>query len=270
VIVVFYGRLEGLGAEVAAVAGAAGDRFAGVFNLADVLAVDLLGHLVHEACGGLFWLGVVGVVEARAAIGADVLGIGGVAGGAVCAEVGFPLVHELVDLLAGHGFGQDLEIGGGGRGGMLMCRWGGGRLCGGGLLGGFHRAGGEENCCSDHGGGCGKSNGCEFQGGEDLAEWAAYLPDEILSDGLENFGAAKRLLFGCKVSLRFLLLGFLRGLRAVSAAGAGDAGMVGEREAERPVDGYLEADAFADVEIDIWLGDGEAVVEDLQRGIWAG
>ena len=47
VVVMIFGWLKGLRAEMAAMTGAAGNRIAGVLNLADVLCVDLLGHFVH-------------------------------------------------------------------------------------------------------------------------------------------------------------------------------------------------------------------------------
>src|SRR6202034_1248707 len=48
--------------------------------------------------------------------------IGSVASAALGPQRGFPLMHQLVHLLAGHGFGQDLEIGGSGRGRMFVRR----------------------------------------------------------------------------------------------------------------------------------------------------
>jgi len=60
--------------------GAAGDGCAGVIDLCDVVAIDVLDHLEHLARGLLVFLGVIGEVEARLAVGAKVLGIDGVAG----------------------------------------------------------------------------------------------------------------------------------------------------------------------------------------------
>jgi len=121
-IVIFDGRFEGLRFDMTAMAGTAGDRRAGAVHLADVLGVDLLGHLVHEASGGFLRLGVVGVVEARTSVGANVLGVGGMAGRAASAKVRLPLMHDLVNLVAREVLGQDLEIGGRGIRGMDVWR----------------------------------------------------------------------------------------------------------------------------------------------------
>jgi hypothetical protein len=105
---------EGFGAQVAAVAGAAGDWGAGAVDLGDVVGVDLVNHFEHEAGGLLFFLGVVGVVEDQLAVGrlfGPVDGVAGLAGGA---ELTFPLLHDFVDLFAGEVAGQDFEVGGGG------------------------------------------------------------------------------------------------------------------------------------------------------------
>ncbi len=141
IVIMIFGRFEGLRAEMAAMAGAAGDRIARVVHLADVLGVDLLGHLVHKPSGGFLRLGVIGEVQTWASVGANVLGIGGMAGGAASAKVRFPLVHDLMNLVAGKVLGQDLEIGGRWIRGMDVRR---GRLrsrcLSGGLLSGVHRA----------------------------------------------------------------------------------------------------------------------------------
>ena len=67
--------------------------------------------LEHQPRRGLFLLGVVGKVEARSSIGANVVRIGGMAGVAMRAQRGFPLVHDVVNLLAGQGLWQNFEIG---------------------------------------------------------------------------------------------------------------------------------------------------------------
>ena len=70
---VFRFRLghEGLGAEVSAMAGAAGDRRAGAVDFGDGVGVDVFDHLVHFASGLLFVLGVVGEVDLRPAVRAE-------------------------------------------------------------------------------------------------------------------------------------------------------------------------------------------------------
>jgi hypothetical protein len=123
------------GIEVAAMTSAARDWrwwLAMVIDLADVLRVDFLNHSHHQAGGGFLRLGVVGEVEARAPVGANVLWVGGMAGAALGAERGLPLVHQFVDLIASHGFGQDLQVGRRRRGTVSMFV---GRGATGGLLG---------------------------------------------------------------------------------------------------------------------------------------
>jgi len=103
---------EGFRPKMAAMAGAAGDRRAGVVDLADVVPVDILGHGEHQAGGCLLRLRVVGVFQARAAIGAEVVRVRRMAGAAMCAQRGLPLLHDLVNLFAAQGFGQNFEVGG--------------------------------------------------------------------------------------------------------------------------------------------------------------
>jgi hypothetical protein len=67
-------------------AGAAGDGYLGVGDFGDVVLVDVLGHGEHHAGDGLLGLGVVGVVEPRASVRANVVGVGGVAGTAMRTE----------------------------------------------------------------------------------------------------------------------------------------------------------------------------------------
>jgi len=121
-------------------AGAAGNGLAGAVDVGDVPAVDFLGHGEHEARGCLFRLGVVGIVEAGAAVGANVRGVGGMAGAALSTEIGLPFFHQLVDLLAGHILGKHFEVCGRGVRVVVMVFVFGGRgrgrclrsLCGGG------------------------------------------------------------------------------------------------------------------------------------------
>ena len=101
---------------MAAMAGSAGDRLCRPFDLHDVVLVDALGHGVHEAGRVLLRLGVVGEVEARAAVGANVVRVCGVAGVAVDAERALPYLHDVAHLLAGQVLGQHFEVGGRGEG----------------------------------------------------------------------------------------------------------------------------------------------------------
>lgn len=104
-------RNELLWRQVTPMAGAASHRLTRVVNHVDILGIDLFDHLVHETRGSLFLLGVVREIQARLAVGPDVIGIGRMTGAALGAQRRLPLVHEIVDLLAGHCFRQDLEIG---------------------------------------------------------------------------------------------------------------------------------------------------------------
>lgn len=96
--------------DMAAMARAAGDGCAGIVELRDVLGIDLVDHADHQPRRFLLRLGIVGKVQHGTAIGHLVGGIGGVACRAFGAEGAGPLVHDLVDLFAGEGLGQDLEI----------------------------------------------------------------------------------------------------------------------------------------------------------------
>jgi len=143
---------EGLWPQVAAMAGAAGDGHIGIGNFGHVVHVDVLGHGVHQARGGLLRLGVVGIVEPWASVGADVVGVGGVAGTAMRTERALPLFHDLVNLISGQILGQDFEIGGRGMGVIVLLS--GGRVTGcgrRGLRGLGNRGGGKESrgqqCC---------------------------------------------------------------------------------------------------------------------------
>ena len=178
VSVFFFRRgYEGFRAEVAAMAGAAGDRRAGAVDLGNGVDVDRLCHGVHQPRGGFFRLAVVGVVQLGLAVGSDAGGVGRVATAAARAQCVGPLIHQLINLIAGHVFWQKFQIGG--RGVVLARRWrlrvgrglcsidrrGGnwrlgcislqGRLC--------ERGGGKCNC-SEHGAGReGKKQGVGFQ-----------------------------------------------------------------------------------------------------------
>jgi hypothetical protein len=99
-----------LGIKMPAVAGAAGDLGRRV-ELAHVVLVDVLHHGEHHARSGLLRLGVVGKVEARTAVGPDVLGVGRVAGVAVPAQGAFPDFHDVAHLLPGQVLGQHFEVG---------------------------------------------------------------------------------------------------------------------------------------------------------------
>ena len=135
-VVIFFGRGEDGRIEMAAMAGAAGYGHARVVDLADVVRIDVLNHLEHQAGGILLRLGVIGEVQAWLSVGSDVLGIGGVAGAALGAERGFPLMHEVVNFFAGHRLGENLEVCRGGLfvvvSGLAGLRWFGRSLSGGG------------------------------------------------------------------------------------------------------------------------------------------
>ena len=97
---------------LAAMAGAAGDRRARSFDLGDVVTVDLLDHLVHDARGTLHSLGIVCEIEARAPVRPKMIMIFGVAGIAPNTKRVCPLLHDVVNLLTGEVPGQYLQVGG--------------------------------------------------------------------------------------------------------------------------------------------------------------
>jgi hypothetical protein len=72
------------------------------------------------------FLGVVGVVQPRTPVRADVVGVRRVAGAALHAQGTLPLFHQLVHLLSGHVLGQYLQVGRRGMGmwraGVVRCR----------------------------------------------------------------------------------------------------------------------------------------------------
>ena len=86
--------------------GAAGD---GVFGfggqLREVVGVEVVGHFDHQT----------GFVFDRVCIGGEVVafgfGVARVAVFALNAECAFVLMHDFDDLIAGEGFGKDLEVG---------------------------------------------------------------------------------------------------------------------------------------------------------------
>jgi hypothetical protein len=98
---------------MAAMAGAAGDRRAGVVDFGNIVAVDVLHHLEHLARGLLVFLRVIGEVETWLAVGADVLGVGGMTGFAAGTQLAFPFFHDFVNLLPGQVAWQDFQVGGG-------------------------------------------------------------------------------------------------------------------------------------------------------------
>ena len=105
-----------------------------VVDLADVLCVDLLNHPDHQAGSGFLRLRVISEVEARTPVGAEVLWIGGMAGAALGAERGLPLMHQFVNLIPSHRLRQDLQVGRRRRRTVsmfvFMGLWGGGGLLG--------------------------------------------------------------------------------------------------------------------------------------------
>jgi len=148
-MIVIRRRHKGRRVGLAAVAGAAGDGQAGVLDHADVVVVDVLNHFEHEARGALFRLGVIGKVEAWMAVKGGSLGIDGVAMAAFGAERLCPVMHDVVDLLAGEGLGQHLEIFGRRHGGKVVLGSGGGWI--GGLGHGSDREGRGEQQSRDKG-----------------------------------------------------------------------------------------------------------------------
>lgn len=110
-IMIFLGRREDRRIKMTAMARPATHRHARILHLAHVVRVDVLDHFVHQPCRVLLRLRVIGEIQPRFPVGANVFGIGGMAGAALSAQRGFPLVHEVVNLLAGHGLREDLEVG---------------------------------------------------------------------------------------------------------------------------------------------------------------
>ena len=111
VIVVFRLRDKGGRAYMTAMTCSARNGHIGVRNFRDVFGVDGLDHFHHHARRSFLRLGVVGKVEPGPPVRCKVLRVCSVACAAFGAELGFPLMHQLVHLLAGHGFGQDLKVG---------------------------------------------------------------------------------------------------------------------------------------------------------------
>ena len=103
-------RNKWLRPDMPAVARPAGHGYARVIHLADVVCVDVLDHLEHHARGRLLRLCIVGKIQARPAIGPDVVRIWGVARIAVRAQCRFPAFHDVVNLLPGQTFGQHFKI----------------------------------------------------------------------------------------------------------------------------------------------------------------
>ena len=122
--------------QMAAMAGAAGQRRGGrlhlvhIRNLLDVVRLHVLGHGVHDPGHLLFGLGVVFKLEARAAVGPGVVGVGRVAGVAVHAQRAGPAFHDLVNLLPGQILGQHLQVGGRGIAARRPAAASGGGPCG--------------------------------------------------------------------------------------------------------------------------------------------
>ena len=80
---ILWGRNEGLGFQMAAMASAAGDGGIRVGNLGYVILIDVLGHAEHQPGRRLLGLGVVGVFEPGPAVGTDIVGVCGMAGAAM-------------------------------------------------------------------------------------------------------------------------------------------------------------------------------------------
>jgi len=110
------GRLDGkrLRTDVAAMAGATGDRHAGARDPDDVVGIDLFSHGVHEARNFLQCLGILCQCGARWTVCCDDAGVFRVAGAASNSQLTVPLFHDVVDLLPGQVFGKHLEVCGAG------------------------------------------------------------------------------------------------------------------------------------------------------------
>ena len=94
-------------AAMAGHAGDGGDGFALVILIkAEILFVDLGCHFEHVAGDIFFRLGIAGKVQV----------MGGAVGGGCVTEVtfyaqrGFPVVHDLVEVLMADVFGEDLQV----------------------------------------------------------------------------------------------------------------------------------------------------------------
>jgi len=73
-------RHERLRGWMPSMASSASYRRTGVLELADIVGIDLLGHLEHQPCRGLFLFGVICKVQARFSVGANVVRIGDMTG----------------------------------------------------------------------------------------------------------------------------------------------------------------------------------------------
>ena len=91
--------------------------FTRLFDLADVILVDVHHHPVHQPRRVLLRLGVIGEVQRPPAVRHFFVRIRGMAGCAFRSQFGFPLVHQLVHLLPRHVLGKHFQIG---RGGLVM------------------------------------------------------------------------------------------------------------------------------------------------------
>jgi hypothetical protein len=118
IVIMRFGH-EGRRVGHTAMAGATGDGIVGFViaaQLGEVFRVEVVRHFDHEA----------GCVLERVCIGGEVvafrLGVAGVAESTFDAEVGFVLMHEFVDVVAGDVFRKSLDIGWSGLGTMRRSR----------------------------------------------------------------------------------------------------------------------------------------------------
>ncbi len=111
VVMILLGRCEDWRIEMPAMARPAAHRHTRVLDHTHVVLIDVFDHPVHQSCGVLLRLRVVGKIQPRLSVRTDVVGIGGMARAALSTKCGFPLVHQIVDLLSRHGLRKDLQVG---------------------------------------------------------------------------------------------------------------------------------------------------------------
>jgi hypothetical protein len=150
---------------MSAVAGATCQRSGGFFHLVhvrhllDVVLFYVLSHGVHDPGHFLLRLLIIVELQARAAVGADVVWIRGVAVIAVCAECACPSFHDFVNLFSGEVLGKHFEVGWSrvvARRLTCTSRWRALRCLGDGRD--------REDCTGDDGDrDCGRGQGSEFQ-----------------------------------------------------------------------------------------------------------
>jgi len=202
--------------HMATMAGAAGHLVFDVWNLRDVILVDVLRHGIHQPRGRLLSLRVVGKVQPRSAIGPNIIGVCRVAGAALHPQRALPGFHQLVNLLPGQRLRQHLQVGGSGEGALAMLRRarGSGRL----RLRSWRCLGKR---CNGEGGHGQQSNGGSRQGKSIWLQVEIYLAGRIV----------------------FPMDGILLNSDAFSAQSFGtrDTIVLGKRKTQRPIDCLVDS-----------------------------